>query len=115
LVGGGVFVIDRYNQMYVGVVGGFGYSTTSTSGTIMGGYIRAYYNKGSPSGPSVTQSFIEGFSINFTIGAVGGFGFTYNPSEFEISWEGGVVFPPEVDLTGVYLWPIGPTQYNIPY
>jgi hypothetical protein len=113
VVGGFVLVVDRYGQIFVGICVGVGGSITPVSGTFVRGYIRASYNKADPSGPSVTQNFISGFSINASVGFIGGFGFTYNPSEFETAFESGL-FIPEWDITGVYLWPITSTQYNIP-
>jgi hypothetical protein len=89
-----VVIVDRYGDGYLGVGVNAGKSITPVSGSFTLGWIGDPFDDYYPD-PRTTSSFIEGLSMNASIGVVGGGGITFSPlaNGSVLAYESGAFTP----------------------
>ena len=96
---------DRYQSFYVGIGANLGESFGGVSSSITNGYIGDPFDDKIPD--AHIESFLTGFAINVSGGALGGGGATYSPHDqrawlSRIGWEYGAFLPPSAGISIVY-------------
>jgi hypothetical protein len=73
-----ILVIDRYGDVYVGLGANIGKSISPVTVSLNGGWIGSWTDDEIPDSGNI-DSFLEGFSMNTQIGAVGNGAITWSP------------------------------------
>lgn len=109
----GVFIVDRYGQMYVGIAGGLG-GGLPIAATLYTGKVQSNYSINSPASPATLENFLSGTYANGSAGLVGGGGATWTlngSNMFSIEYGAST---PQAGVSVGYIMILPMTQQNIP-